>query len=85
VHALAEFQHLDDVGGRAGLEAGIFGHDIVEADQLVVDRGIVVEGGRAWLVGVDDRQHMADADRAMLRQLGDAADGDFVGGKGHVR
>ena len=37
VHALAELQHLLDVRGRAGLEAGILGHDVVEADQLVVD------------------------------------------------
>jgi hypothetical protein len=65
VHALAEFQHLDDMRQRAGLEAGIFGHDVVEADQLVLDRGIVVEGGRARLVGVDDRQDVADADGAM--------------------
>ncbi len=85
VNALAELQHLHDMRGRAGLEAGIFGHDVVEADQLVFDPEVAVEGGRPGFVGVDDRQHMADADGAMQRQLGDAADRDFVGGEGHVR
>ena len=83
VHLLAERQHLLDMGRRAGLEAGILGHDIVEADQLVIDAAVAVEGARARLVCVDDRQHMGDADRAMLRQFRDAADGDFVVEQGH--
>jgi len=38
-----------------------------------------VERGRARLVGVDDRQDVAYADGAVLRQLGNAADRDLEG------
>ena len=73
-----------DVLRRAGLEAGIFRHHVVEADQLVVDVEVVVERGRARLVGVDDRQHVADAAPGVLRQLGNAADDEHVVGQGHA-
>ena len=77
--ALAEGQDLLDMSLRAGLEAGILRHHVIEADQLVVDAGVAVERGRARLVGVDDRQDVADADGAVLRQLGNAADRDLEG------
>ena len=81
--ALAELEHFHDVLRRAGLEAGIFRHHVVEAHQLVVDLEIVVERGRPRLVGVDDRQDVAHAGAGVLRQLGDAADGDAMCDEGH--
>src|SRR4051812_30878643 len=82
--ALAERQQTLDMGGRAGLEAGILRHHVVEADQLVVDVGELIERRRTWLVRIDDRQHMAHARQGMLRQLGNAADDQSVVGQGHA-
>src|SRR5947207_12312562 len=84
VRPLAERQQPLDMGRRAGFESGIFRHDVVEADQLMVDVEELVERRRAWLVGVDDRQHMAHAGHGMLRQLGNAADDQLVVGQGHA-
>ncbi len=81
---LAEVEQPLDVLRCAGLVAGIFGDHVVETDQLVVDVEILVERGRARLVRVDDRQHVADAQQGVLRQLGDAADDELVVGQGHA-
>src|SRR5581483_9906794 len=83
MQAFAERQHLPYVIGRAGLEAGILRHHVVEAHQLVIDLGELIERVGPRLVRVDDRKHMRDAGRTMLRQLGNAADRDALAGQGH--
>ncbi|HKU95966.1 MAG TPA: hypothetical protein VJR58_11855 [Vineibacter sp.] len=83
MHVLAEVEQLPDMVRRAGLEAGIFRHHVVEAQQQMVDLEIVVERLRLRLMSVDDREDMADADRRMLRQFGNAADRYLLAGQGH--
>jgi hypothetical protein len=39
------------------------------------------EGGRGWMAGVKDRQHMADSDLAMTREFLDSADGQAERGE----
>ena len=75
--ALARIQHL--AMWRRAASSQVFGDDVVKRISWSIAE---------WSSGgadhsVDDRQNVADADGAVLRQLGDAADRDLVTGKGH--
>src|SRR4029077_21097620 len=64
------------------LGTGAAAHDIVEAQGLAAVGVVAVENRRLRLIGVDDRQHIADPRLAMQIELGNAANGDVVANQG---
>ena len=69
MRSLAEREQPLDVLRSTRFVAGILGDHIVEADQLVIDLQVVVERRRTGS-GVDDRQHVADAQTACCGSSG---------------